>query len=253
MNRWNIPSCLLGLALAVAPGLRALAAEESDSITGRAVFDGKPPVQKPAVAQPPDPHCQKVHAKTPILKEDMPLVGKDGGLKNVFVYVKTGLPKDKKWPVPKKPVELKQEGCHYIPHVFGVMAGQGVKVVNADPTNHNIHGLPKENKEFNFSQAQKGMEKIVELNKTEDFKIKCDVHAWMNAHCFVMDHPFFAVTDAEGKFAIKGLPAGEYEVVLSHETLGEQTQKVKVEEGKATKVEDVKFKEKARRPTPKPK
>jgi hypothetical protein len=74
----------------------------------------------------------------------------------------------------------------------------------------------------------------------------------MNARCFVMDNPFYAVTDAEGKFSIKGLPPGEYELEFRHETLGSQTAKVKVEAGKAATVEDVKFKEKKAAATPKP-
>jgi uncharacterized protein (DUF2141 family) len=55
---------------------------------------------------------------------------------------------------------------------------------------------------------------------------KCDVHGWMNAYVGVLDHPFFAVTGEDGKFAIKGLPAGSYTVEAWHERLGATTQSV---------------------------
>jgi hypothetical protein len=60
------------------------------------------------------------------------------------------------------------------------------------------------------------------------FKIKCDVHPWMNAYVGVMTHPFFDVTGTDGKFEIKGVPAGTYEVEAWHEKLGSKTASVTV-------------------------
>ena len=125
--------------------------------------------------------------------------------------------------------------------VIAVMVGQGIKVINEDPTNHNIHGFPKINQQFNFSQAQKGMEKVVNLGKAEDFKIKCDVHNWMGAHAFVMTHPFFAISDEEGNYEIKNVPPGTYDIKIWHETLapkGIVKKGVKVEAGKAAQVDE---------------
>src|SRR5262249_51456035 len=151
---------------------------EDGVIKGKIAFVGSPPKSR-KVNVDVDAHCKKEH---PQGLELQPVKVKDGGLADVFVHIKGGLPKDKKWDAPTEPVVLLQQGCEYHPHIIGVMAGQGVKVVNGDTTQHNIHGMPKLNQQFNFSQAQKGMEKVVELSKPEDFAIKCDVHNWMGAH-----------------------------------------------------------------------
>ena len=74
-----------------------------------------------------------------------------GDLANVFVYVKDGLG-NRTFDVPKDPVVLDQKGCQYHPHVLGVMAGQTVQIKNDDPTTHNIHPTPKDNREWNESQ-----------------------------------------------------------------------------------------------------
>ena len=79
------------------------------------------------------------------------VVVSDGHLENVFVYVKEGLG-TRTFDVPKDDVALNQSGCRYHPHVLGVMAGQTIKIVNADPTTHNIHPTPKNNREWNESQ-----------------------------------------------------------------------------------------------------
>ena len=70
------------------------------------------------------------------------------------------------------------------------------------------------------------------FNKPEPiFKIKCDVHPWMGAYVGVFDHPYFAVTGTDGKFAIDGLPDGTYDVVAWHERLPNQSGKLTVSGG----------------------
>ena len=83
------------------------------------------------------------------------VVGADGGLRNVFVYVKDGLG-NLRFPVPATPVVLDQKGCRYVPHVFGVQVGQPIEIVNSDPTLHNIHALAQTNREFNMGQPVPG-------------------------------------------------------------------------------------------------
>ena len=92
---------------------------------------------------------------------------------------------------------MDQRGCRYIPHVMGVMVGQPFKILNSDGILHNVHALPKTNKEFNMAMPASRTEAIETFTKVEGmFVIKCDVHPWMKAYIEVMSHPFFDVTEA---------------------------------------------------------
>jgi plastocyanin len=142
---------------------------------------------------------------------------------------------------PTTPVELDQKGCVYVPHVVTVMVGQELKAKNSDGFLHNVHGLAKDNGEFNFPQQQKGQENKIDATKAaETYKVKCDVHPWMSAWAAVLTHPYYAVTGKDGKFSIPNLPPGTYEIEAWHEKLG--TQKASVTVGASdTKTQDFKF------------
>ena len=113
---------------------------------------------------------------------------------------------------------IDQNGCMYSPHVMGVMAGQPVKILNSDATMHNIHALPKVNREFNKGMPKSLKEISTVFDKSEDvFVIKCDVHPWMKSYTQVFDHPYFAVTGTDGTFNIPNVPDGTYEIVAWQE------------------------------------
>jgi plastocyanin len=157
------------------------------------------------------------------------VLGNGNTLGNVLVYVKSGLPAGKTFPALKTPVVMDQKGCHYSPHVMGVMVGQPFKVLNSDGLLHNVHALPKVNKQFNMAMPANRTEATETFTKAEGvFTVKCDVHPWMNAYVGVFAHPFFAVTKPDGAFSIAGLPAGSYEIEAWHEKLGTKTGKVTV-------------------------
>jgi plastocyanin len=206
------------------------------TITGTVKYEGK--AEKPRVIRmDSDPLCMPEGPQT----SEVLLVGPGNGLQNAFVYVKDGLG-DRKFPPPQTPVVLDQRGCKYYPHVFGIQVGQPVTIVNSDPTLHNIHAVPKANGEFNFGQASKGMKTTRMFDKTEVMvPFRCDVHGWMAAYGGVLAHPYFAVTNSDGSFEIKGLPAGTYTVEVWHERLGTQTTKVTVD-GKSGAKANVAFK-----------
>ena len=212
-------------APAAAPAAAAAVdAATAATVTGKVTFTGTPPVLTP-IKLSADPYCQKVN---PGLTSEIELVGKDGAVGNVFVYVKDGLG-NRTFPAPSEVVVLDQKGCHYTPHVFGIQVGQPLQIVNSDDTLHNIHGLPKANKEFNQGQPIQGM-KMTHTFSTKEVMIpfKCDVHGWMNAWIGVLDHPYYAVTTTNGTFSLKGLPPGTYTIEAWHEKLGTQTQTVTV-------------------------
>jgi plastocyanin len=203
------------------------------SISGTVKFDGAAP-KAAVIDMSQDPAC-----KGPNIAENVVVSG--GNLANVFIYVKEGLG-NRAFDVPKEPVVLDQSGCKYHPHVLGVMAAQTVKIVNSDPTTHNIHPTPKDNREWNESQAPR----TAPLEKTfarEEIMlpVKCNQHPWMRMFVNVVKNPFFAVSGPDGKYEIKGLPPGEYTLVFVQEKLGEQTQKVTLA-AKDNKTVDVTFK-----------
>ena len=151
----------------------------------------------------------------------------NGGLENVFVYIKDGLGNKYLFDVPTEPVKIDQRGCHYVPHVLGLRTTQPLNVVNSDDTMHTVHGMPEANREFNFGQVVAGMKNAVTFNVPEVMiPFKCDVHAWMNAYIGVLDHPYFAVTGGGGKFELRTIPPGTYTIEAWHEKLGRQTQSV---------------------------
>jgi hypothetical protein len=210
-------------------------AADSASISGKVAFEGTPPKPK-KIKVDADPKCAEMHMDEPLYTQEVE-VNDNGTLRNVFVYVKGGLA-GKTYEPPKEPVVLDQVGCHYVPHVFGIMAKQPLKIRNSDDTLHNIHALPTKSKEFNIGQPNKGMETTRAFPNPEVMvHFKCDVHPWMSAYAGVLDHPFYSVTGQDGSFSIKGLPAGEYVVEAWHEKYGAQTQTVKVGDGEAKEVQ----------------
>jgi hypothetical protein len=193
-------------------------------ITGTVTFEGTPPPPRP-LRMESDPRC----TPEPGAVSELLVVGAGNGLQNVFVWVKDGLG-SRRYAAPSTPVLLDQKGCRYVPHVFGVQVGQPVQIVNSDPTLHNVNSAPRSNKPFNFGQVPK-TPAVTRTFDTPEIGVpfRCDVHSWMNAYAGVVPHPFFAVTDANGAFEIKGLPPGTYTVELWHEQLGSQTQSVTVD------------------------
>jgi plastocyanin len=169
----------------------------------------------------------------------------DGGLGNVYVYIKSGPPAamSAAAPIPAT-VVMDQVGCKYVPHVIAVMRGGSVEFRNSDSTMHNIHTMPAAagDHPMDISQGPKGAPQGKQFNQPEIMlPVRCNNHPWMNAFINVSATPFFAVTDAEGHFDISRLPAGTYTLGAVHEKLGEQTTTVTVEP-KKTATADLSFK-----------
>jgi hypothetical protein len=213
---------------AAAPAAGAAAtALGSASIRISARLEGAAPARE-VVKMNADPVCQQQHT-SPFHTEDV-VVGDQGGLQNVFVYVKEGF--SGTVAPPATPVTLNQAGCWYTPHVFGIQANQPLEIVNSDATLHNVNAKPAANPPFNVAQPVKGMKTTKKFPKPEIMvKFKCNVHPWMSAYAGVVAHPFFGVTDAAGAATIAGLPAGTYTLEAWHERYGAQTQSVTVGEG----------------------
>lgn len=205
-------------------------AKGTASISGKISFDGTPPAPE-KVKLSADPKCVEMHKGGGLERQPIK-VDKDGGLADVFIYVKSGLTGS--YPAPTEPVVLAQKGCDYDPHMIALQVGQPLQIINDDDTLHNIHPRPKQNEEFNIGQPRQGMESTRTFDKPETMiPVGCDVHPWMRAFINVVDNPFYAVTGNDGTFKIEGLPAGEYEIEALHDSLPAQTSKVTVKDGEA--------------------
>jgi hypothetical protein len=211
-------------AASAAPAAPAAGATGAASVTGKILFEGALPAAE-KYKMSADAFCAKSHPGD-VNKEDV-VVAADRGLANVFVYVKSGI--SGTYPPPATAAVIDQRGCTYHPHVFGVVTGQNIEILNSDATLHNIHSLPEKNEAFNLGMPVQGMKYTKKFDKPEVMvRIKCDVHGWMSAYCGVVAHPFFAVTAADGTYTIKNLPAGTYTIEAWHEKFGTQTQQVTV-------------------------
>jgi plastocyanin len=194
------------------------------SVAGTITYTGPEP-EPVMIDMSEEPTCAEKHdsqpMRTPILVSDA------GALRNVFVYIKEGLP-DRDWGAPGEAAELDQEGCEYMPHVMGVRTGQDIEIVNSDGLLHNINASPEANRGFNISQPT-NMSSERSFSQPEIMiPVRCDVHGWMEAYIGVVDHPFFAVSSEDGTYRIEGLPAGDYTIGIWHEELGEREMAVTI-------------------------
>jgi plastocyanin len=188
------------------------------SVSGTVHLEGTPP-EMPMIDMSNDPACKGNNKSETVAV-------KDGKLANVFVYVKDGLG-NRTFSTPSEAVTIDQNGCHYSPHVAGVMVGQRVEVKNDDPTEHNVHAIGMQNPQWNESQMPKAAPIEKSFAHPEIMlPIKCNQHPWMKMYVNVVASPFYAVTDANGTFEIKGLPPGDYTIAFVQEKLGEQDQKI---------------------------
>jgi plastocyanin len=168
----------------------------------------------------PGPKC---HGGAAATSNAPVVVSGANGLKDVMVYVKDAGPAGSGTTAP---AVLDQVNCQYVPHVIGVRTGQVLRVTSSDATLHNVHAVCVDNPEVNFGMTGAGQARDLTFAAPERFAVKCDVHPWMRAHVYVLDHPWFAVTDADGRFEIGRLPPGEHTLVFSHPFLGDRERPV---------------------------
>jgi|SRR5580704_662199 hypothetical protein len=226
------------LSMLVLVGLGALclnqtvSAAAEGSIAGTVKFSGTAPHMR-GIDMSKDPYCVKQHENSPVNLENI-VVGSDGGLQNVVLYISDGLTGNEATAVPSTQPTFDQKGCQYIPHVLAMDADQKFQVISSDQTTHNIHPLPNAmtgNIPWNKSQPP-GAPPIVTSWKTpEMISVKCNIHPWMHGYFAVVKGPY-ATSDKSGAYTIHGVPPGSYTVTAWQEELGTQTAKVTVAAGK---------------------
>ena len=210
--------CLASVAL----GYDAGAVSNGGSISGTITFAGDAPEAAPIEVT----KDAKVCAQTQKYDESL-VVGENKGIRNAVISISNiSGGKDFGAVMP-----LDQKDCVYTPHIVLTPAGSELEILNNDGILHNIHTYSEANAAFNQAQPKfrKKLKKTFE--KPEVVRVECDAHGWMKGWIVVMDHPYYAVTDEAGAFSLTDVPAGEYELKIWHETLGETMQKVTVEAG----------------------
>ena len=193
-------------------------------IKGSVRFTGTAPATKP-ISMSADPSCARQHSAPVGFREV--IADSNGGLQNAVVFIAEGLG-DRSFDVPKDPVVISQKGCLYLPHVLAMRANQPLEVVNSDPTAHNIHPTPANNREWNKVELPGG--KMEEAFPREEISIpvKCNIHPWMHGYIAVFKHPYFVVTGEDGSFDLPSLPPGTYTVSAWHEKLGTSSQTITI-------------------------
>jgi plastocyanin len=205
----------------------------SGTITGTIHFTGTLPKRIP-IDMAQDPVCSLSPANY-----TEQYVTSNGGLANVFIYVKDGLG-NKAYAPPSTPVVMDQKGCRFVPHVIGVMAGQPIKFTNSDATMHNVHMIPtvSTNQAVDVSQPPNGGGDTRTLSTPElMIPVRCNNHPWMEAFINAVSNPFYAVSGEDGHFTIKGVPPGNYTLVADHQVLGQKSVEATVSPQKTTLVD----------------
>lgn len=226
MRPYRLVAFLSGLLALTASMTLSQAQDKGDwtTIKGQVIVS-KPEEAKKIEVTNDKEHCLK---DGPLTYENKIVNAKSKGLKNVIVWLrpdtkdrKDTFPKDKIKPelakvAPKNHV-IDQPCCQFVPRVLAARTGDTLEVKNSASVAHNTNysGEPAFNITIPAGKSHKVAEPLVAQSTPIPFK--CDIHPWMAGRLRVFDHPYFAVTDADGKFEIKDAPAGKWRVVYWHE------------------------------------
>ena len=194
-----------------------------ESSRGRFVFGGDAPAAKVLFAKGQASKDPEVCAKdAPLVSERLVVDGATKGVKNVLVYLSkpTNVSDEAKKASAGATVVFDQIKCVFEPHVLAVFANTPILLKSSDTVNHNVNAKLKGSAAFNQLLQAKGEGKYIPTGAERlPAEVTCDIHPWMRAWWMVLDHPYFAVTDAKGYFEIKNAPAGTQKVVVWQEAL----------------------------------
>jgi hypothetical protein len=215
---------MVGTALVTIFSLLILSEALGGSITGEVKFVDESPKAAAVKVSKDQDYCGET------LPNETYLVGSDGALKNVVVFIETT--SSTAVGDPQKENILNNTGCLYSPRILAMQKGEKLKVKNNDPKLHIPHSYHEERTVFNLSLPFMGttIDATPRIRQTGVLKVVCDTHAWMLAYIHVFDHPYFGVTDDRGAFTISNLPAGTHILKAWHEDAGIRSQEITVSE-----------------------
>lgn len=138
---------------------------------------------------------------------------------------------------PREAAIMNQQNLTYVPHILPILVGTTVDFVNSDGVLHNLHAFTRGETVFNIAMPKFLKKKSMVFQKEGPVLLLCDVHREMSAYIIVLQNPFFALTNDEGEFTIKGIPPGSYTVKAWHENLKSHSQEVKLTEGRNARID----------------
>jgi hypothetical protein len=204
---------------------------------GVVTFKGTPPPPKllfvkndPKIEKPDD---RAVCAAADYFSDEFLVNEKAGnGVANVVIYIEKTPAGYTPPPVSDEPAIFDQKGCRFIPHILLVRCNQKLLIKSDDPVVHNTNITSIRNPGFNkaiSANDRVGVEYMYKKPEGRPVPVKCDLHTFMKAHHLPLEHPLAAVTDADGKFEIKGVPPGKHTFIVWHEMCGYLNRKLEVD------------------------
>lgn len=183
------------------------------TLKGRFTFEGTPPKMPPYNVTSDQATCAAGGAEP----QETLVVGDDGGLKNVIIFLRKTSRVHESAEAPEEPLLFDQEKCVFLTHVFTIPVGQPMEIKNSDPVGHNtkIEGKNSFNRTI---PAGESVTFTPTKSEAKPVSVACSIHPWMNAYMLPHDNGYAAVTEPDGSFEIKNLPAGEtLEFQVCHE------------------------------------
>jgi hypothetical protein len=201
-------------AYAQSQSYQSITVTNGGTISGTVKWEGPSP-HVPTLAISKDPQiCDPDSRKTRDLERI--LISSQGGIANTVVYLKN-ISAGKSMDIPPQRQFLDQHNCRYEPHILLVPADATLQMKSSDATLHTVHmdGAATYNLPFPFPNQVISRQ----MSTPGLVNLKCNGgHTWMNAELFVVSHPYYAVTDANGRFELSNVPPGEYTLVAWHES-----------------------------------
>src|ERR1700685_1330655 len=223
-----VSGTLLLAQLALADQYSVVSVSNGGTIQGVVKLAGAAPTIAPIVVTKNQDYCGES------IPNPVYVVGKDGGVQNVEVYLKD-ITKGKALSTDPVAISLVNSHCMFRPRVQGATVGQQITISSEDPVLHNTHPQNSETNAtiYNIALPYKGFSVTKPLPATPQLiKVKCAAHEWMHAWIFEFDYPYFATPGDDGRFTIKDVPPGTYTLVAWQEAAGEKSMTVTVAAGK---------------------
>jgi len=216
------PPRLVGPVVALVAGLALLtegpvAQGQPGSVVGRVEIGVPISARRPSGAYPGRAVAAAAPALAPVSE-----------LRHVVIYLRNARPQA----VAPMHVAIRQHHETFSPRVVAVTVGSEVEFPNDDPFYHNVFSLSRA-KNFNLGRYPRGDTRSVRFDRPGIVKVFCEIHSHMSATVMVLDHPWFAVPNDNGRFELPSVPTGEQSITAWHERLGDTTVRVRVDSGQS--------------------